>query len=105
MDRADTESTHCDNHTDTIASDARVAAFDVGNLRCGGAATAPVDVTWATEGATGVAIAVDNVTPVRLGASGTRAMLVPCDDNPHGISITALADSGPGETETKEIAD
>ena len=52
--------------TDMIASDARVVVFDVGELRCGGAVTAPVDVTWATEGATGVAIAVDNITPPGL---------------------------------------
>ena len=92
--------------TDTTAfSDARVTSFEIGELRCGGAVTAPVDVTWATEGATAVKIVVDNFTSVTLGTSGTRATLVPCDDNPHQISITPVGVAGPGKTETKEVAD
>jgi hypothetical protein len=58
----------------------------VGELTCGEAETAPVDVTWATEGATGIAIAVVDFTAVRLGALGTRVMLVTCDDNHPGRS-------------------
>jgi hypothetical protein len=101
-----TESNTSDETETTTLSEATVTSFDVGELRCGGAVTAPVDVTWATEGATVVAIAVDNITPVRLGASGTTVMLVPCDDDPHGISITALDAAGdPGEKETEELSD
>ena len=99
---ATTEGTDTDT---TTVSEATVTSFEVGELRCGGAETAPVDVTWATEGATGVAIAVDNITPARLGASGTTVMLVPCDDDPHGISITPLDAAGdPGEQESKDIS-
>lgn len=89
----------------TTASGASVTSFEVGDFRCGGAVSAPVDVTWATEGATAVEIAVDNFTAVRLGASGTRTALVPCDDMPHQISITAIGATGPGETETKDVSE
>jgi hypothetical protein len=90
--------------TTTVASPAEVTSFDVGDLRCGAAATAPVTVTWATESATAVEIAVDSFTPAGFGPSGSTNVVVPCDDESHTITITPRNDSGSGEPESKDVS-
>ena len=85
-------------------SDAKVTTFDVGGLTCGAATTAPVDVTWATESATAVEIAVDTFTPKGFGPSGATVVAVPCDGQSHEVTITPQSDSGPGEPETKTVS-
>ena len=88
----------------TTTSAAKVTSFGVDDLRCGAAVTAPVEVTWSTEGATGVGIAVDDFSPAKAGPSGTMTITVPCDDNSHQITITPLGESGIGEAETHNIS-
>jgi hypothetical protein len=55
----------------TTTSAAKVTSFDIGDLTCGAARTAPVDVTWTTLGAKAVGIAVDDFPAERGGPSGT----------------------------------
>ena len=88
----------------TVTSPAEVTSFDVGDLQCGAATTAPVTVTWATENATAVEIAVDSFTPAGFGPSGSTNVVVPCDDASHTITITPRNDSGPGEPESKDVS-
>lgn len=88
----------------TTSTAAKVTSFDVGDLRCGAAVTAPVDVTWTTAGATGVDIAVDDFPPATGGPSGTKVVTVPCDDKSHLIAITPTSEAGTGETETKDVS-
>ena len=89
----------------TTTSAAKVASFDVGDLKCGAAVSAPVDVAWTTEAATSVEIKVDDFPPATGGPSGTKTMTVPCDDQSHEIAITPIGAAGPGEAETKQISD
>ena len=93
-----------DNRPTTVTSPAEVTSFDVGDLQCGAAATAPVTVTWATENATAVEIAVDSFTPAGFGPSGSTNVVVPCDDESHTITITPRSDSGLGEPESKDVS-
>ncbi|HEU4973004.1 MAG TPA: hypothetical protein VFT35_13875 [Gaiellaceae bacterium] len=83
---------------------AKVSSFDVSDVSCTVAVTAPVIVTWATANATAVKIAVDEMSPEGFGPSGTTTLLVPCDDESHEIAITPQSDAGSGETETKSIS-
>jgi hypothetical protein len=81
-----------------------VTSFEVGDLTCGAATTAPVAVTWETENATAVEIAVDNFSPGSFGPSGTTNVVVPCDDESHTITITPQSDAGTGESEAKDVS-
>ena len=81
-----------------------VTSFDVSDVRCTAAVTAPVEVTWKTENATEVFIGVDETNPKSFGPSGTATVLVPCDDESHEIAITPVSGSGRGETETKAVS-
>jgi hypothetical protein len=90
--------------TTTEASAAEVTSFDVGDLTCGGATTAPVSVTWETENATAVEIDVDGINPSGFGPSGTTAVVVPCDEASHTITITPQSDAGQGEPESKDVS-
>jgi hypothetical protein len=100
-----TATTETTETTTTTTSPAEVTSFDVGDLVCGGATTAPVTVAWETENATAVEIAVDSVTPAGFGPSGSASVVVPCDGASHQITITPRSDSGLGEPETKEVGD
>jgi len=93
-----------DTTTPTTASSAEVTSFDVGDLSCGAATTAPVTVSWETENATAVEIAVDSVTPAGFGPAGSTSVVVPCDGASHLITITPRNDSGAGEPESKELS-
>ena len=104
-DSGSTTGNTTDSTETTSASEAKVTSFDVGDLVCGGAVTAPVDVTWATQDATAVDIAVDDFAEIRRGPSGTTTVTVPCDGESHQISITPKSDAGLGETETKDVSD
>ena len=101
---ASTETTETTETTTTETSPAEVTSFDVGDLKCGAATTAPVTVTWETENATAVEIAVDSFTPANLGPSGSANVVVPCDDASHTITITPRSDSGPGEPESEDVS-
>jgi hypothetical protein len=89
--------------TTTTTSDAEVTSFDVGDLSCGGATTAPVSVSWETENATAVEIAVDGGTAAGFGPAGSVDVVVPCDSASHTITLTPRSDSGLGEPETKDV--
>jgi hypothetical protein len=97
-------STDTTETTTTTASAAEVTSFDVGDLSCGGATTAPVTVSWETENATAVEIAVDGGTAAGFGPFGSTDVVVPCDDASHTISVTPRSDSGLGEPETKDVS-
>ena len=91
--------------TTTTTSAAKVTTFDVGDLSCGAATTAPVTVSWETENATAVEIAVDSFSPAGRGPSGSTTVVVPCDGSSHTISITPQSDSGPGEAQMKDVSE
>ena len=97
-------STDTTETTTTAASDAEVTSFDVGDLTCGGAGTAPVTVSWETENATAVEIAVDSGTPAGFSPSGSANVVVACDDASHTITITPRSDSGLGEPQSEEVS-
>ena len=59
-DTATTETTET-----TEAAQAEVTSFELSDLDCGSATTGPVTVTWETENATAVEIAVDTASPDR----------------------------------------
>jgi Pentapeptide repeats (8 copies) len=101
---ASTDTTDTTETTETTTSSAEVTAFDVGDLTCGAATTAPVAVTWETQDATAVEIAVDTFPPSGFGANGSTNVVVPCDDESHTITITPQSDSGPGESESEEVS-
>ena len=88
----------------TAAAAAEVKSFDVGDLNCGSGQTAPVAVSWDTENATAVDIAVDSFTPAGYGPSGSTSVTVPCDGSSHDITITPRSDAGSGEPETKTVS-
>lgn len=100
---ATTDTTDTTETTDTSASEAEVTSFDVGELQCDGATSAPVSVSWETENATAVDLAVDTAAPIGLGPSGSTDVTVGCDDAPHAITITPRSDAGPGVPETEQV--
>ena len=101
-DTTDTDTTETTETTEV--AEAKVSSFDVSNLDCGSATTGPVTVTWETEDATAVEIAVDTASPTSGGPSGSTTVVVACDGNPHAITITPQNDSGAGVPETKEVS-
>ena len=90
--------------TTTEAGAAEVTSFDVGDLTCGAATTAPVAVTWTTADATAVEIGVDSFSPQGFGPSGTTNVVVPCDDESHTITITPHSDAGTGSPQSEEVS-
>jgi len=103
-----TDDTDCEASTDTTETtenpEATVTSFDLSELDCGSAMTGPVTVTWETENATAVEIAVDTASPTSGGPSGSTTVVVACDGEPHAITITPRSDSGPGVPDTKEVS-
>jgi pentapeptide repeat protein len=100
----ETTGTETTESTTTEAGAAEVTSFEVGDLKCGAATTAPVAVTWATTNATAVEIGVDSFSPQGFGPSGTTNVVVPCDDESHTITITPQSDAGTGEPETTDVS-
>ena len=101
------DDTSCPESTDTTttgASDAEVTSFDVDDLTCETAGNVPVSVSWETENATAVEIALDTDPSTGFGPSGSIDISVPCDDAPHAITITPRNDSGVGVPETQEVS-
>jgi hypothetical protein len=90
--------------TTTEAAAAEVTSFELGDLNCGAATTAPVLVTWETANTTAVEIVVDSFSPAGFGPSGTTNVVVPCDDESHTITITPKSDAGTGEPESKDVS-
>ena len=103
-----TDDTDCEASTETTETtenpEATVTSFDLSELDCGSAMTGPVTVTWETENATAVEIAVDTASPTSGGPSGSTTVVVACDGEPHAITITPRSDSGPGVPDTKEVS-
>jgi hypothetical protein len=81
-----------------------VQTFDVGDLSCGGAASGTVTVTWTTDAATAVEIAVDGEAPSGYGPSGSADVDVPCDGASHMVTITPRSDSGDGAPESTDVS-
>jgi hypothetical protein len=103
-DTTETTDTATTETTDTTSTDeAEVTSFDVEDLSCGSGSTAPVTVSWETENATAVDIALDTAAPTGYGPSGSTSVDVPCDDAPHAITITPRSDAGPGVPETEQV--
>jgi hypothetical protein len=109
-----TDDTDCEASTDTTETDttataenseATVTSFKLSDLDCGSAMTGPVIVTWETENATAVEIAVDTASPTSGAPSGSTTVVVACDGNPHAITITPQSDSGPGVPDTKDVSE
>jgi len=90
--------------TTNATSDAEVTSFDVGDLTCETAANVSVTVSWETENATAVEIALDTAQSTGFGPSGSTDLSIPCDGAPHAITITPRSDSGAGVPETKEVS-
>ena len=90
--------------TATEAAAAEVTSFEVGDLKCGAATTAPVEVTWTTADATAVEIGVDSFSPQGFDPSGTTNVVVPCDDESHTITITPQSDAGTSAPESKDVS-
>jgi hypothetical protein len=44
------------------------------------------------------------VAPASFGPTGTTTVVVPCDGEPHTITITPLSDAGPGEADSEEVS-
>jgi hypothetical protein len=93
--------------TTTTSGEATVTSFTVGTLDCpAGATQAPVVVSWQTETATAVELAVDGQpagASAGYGPSGTANLPIPCDGKTHKASVTALNDSGAGQTVSKQV--
>jgi Pentapeptide repeats (8 copies) len=98
-----TEDTTETETTTAPPTEAEVTTFEVGDLSCDGAASAAVTVSWETENATAVRIALDTAAPMGYGPSGSTDVTVPCDEEPHAITITPQSDTGPGAPETEEV--
>jgi len=106
-DTTTTETTETATTTETTTTEAalaKVTSFDLGDLTCGAATTAPVSVTWETSDATAVEIAVDTFSPAGFGPSGTTNVVVPCDGKSHTITITPESDAGQGEPQSKDVS-
>jgi hypothetical protein len=102
---ASTDTMDTTDTTDTTSAAAEVTSFALGVLDCTtGETEAPISVSWSTRSATAAGISVDGGTPTETGPSGTTEIQVPCDGETHEVSVTALNDSGDGETESKEIS-
>jgi hypothetical protein len=104
-----TDDTDCEASTETTETtenaEATVTSFELSELDCGSATTGPVTVTWETENATAVEIAVDTAPPKSGGPSGSTTVVVACDGEPHAITITPESDSGPGDPDTKDVSE
>ena len=100
----DTTDTTETETTDTTA-DAAVTSFVIGTLTCPeDGSDGSVTISWTTQSATAAEIAVDGETVSEAGPSGSMEIQVPCDGAAHQVSVTAMSDSGAGETETKEVS-
>ena len=100
------DDTSCPVTTDTTtpSSEAEVTSFDVGDLSCDdGVTSATISVSWETENATAVDIALDTAAPTGYGPSGSTDVSVPCDGAPHAVTITPQSDAGPGVPETEAV--
>ena len=105
LESTGTSGTDTTDTTDTDeASEAEVTSFELSELDCGSATTGPVTVTWETENATAVEIAVDTASTTAYPPSGTATVVVACDGEPHAVTITPQSDSGPGVPETEEVS-
>ena len=102
---ASTETTDTTETTPSV--EAEVTSFEVGGLDCSaGTSDGRVTISWTTQSATAVQLAVDGAEPSNAAQSpeGSDDVDVPCDGETHEVSVTALNDSGTGETESKEVS-
>ena len=98
-----TNTTETTDTTTTAGEEPEVTSFDVSELSCDGATSASVTVTWETENATAVEIALDTAAPTGFGPSGSTDLTVDCDGSPHAITITPQSDAGPGVPDTEQV--
>jgi pentapeptide repeat protein len=103
--QASTDTTDTDTTETTESAAATVTSFELSELDCGSATTGPVTVTWETENATAVEIAVDTASPTSGGPSGSTTVVVACDGDPHAVTITPQSDSGAGVPDTKDVSE
>jgi len=88
----------------TAAGEPAVTSFEVGDLACGHGVAAPVSISWKTENATAVLIALDNSSPTGYGPGGSTQFYVPCDAKVHRISIVPLSDTGQGAKRSEVVS-
>jgi len=88
----------------TTAADPTVTSFEVGDLSCGHGVAAPVSISWKTENATAVLIALDDSSPTGYGPAGSTQFYVACDAAVHTISITPLSDTGQGAKQSEKVS-
>ena len=88
----------------TTATEPAITSFEVGDLSCTHGVAASVTITWKTENAIAVQIAVDNSSPTGYGPEGSTEFYVACDGAAHTISITPLSDTGQGATQSEEVS-
>ncbi|MBM2822915.1 MAG: pentapeptide repeat-containing protein [Thermoleophilia bacterium] len=91
--------------TDTTSVDAEVTTFVVGDLMCPeDSSDGSITVSWTTENATAAELGVDGETVSDEGPSGSAEIQVPCDGEPHDVSVTALSDAGAGESASEDVS-
>jgi hypothetical protein len=88
----------------TTATEPAITSFEVGDLSCTHGVAASVTISWKTENAIAVQIAVDNSSPTGYGPEGSTEFYVACDGAAHTISITPLSDTGQGATQSEEVS-
>jgi hypothetical protein len=100
-----TESTGTDATETTAAIEAKVTAFVVGELVCvSEGEDGDLAVTWTTQEATAVRLEVDGADADDAGPSGSSVLSMPCDGKLHKVSVTALNDSGDGQTRSQRVS-
>jgi hypothetical protein len=88
----------------TTATEPAITSFEVGDLSCSHGVAAPVTISWKTESAIAVKIAVDKSSPTGYGPEGSTEFYVACDGAAHTISITPLSDTGRGATQSEVVS-
>ena len=64
-------------------------------------------MSWTTTGTTAVEFGVDGKTPAASaggGPQGSTTLQVPCDGDPHEVSVTAVNDASAGQTQTETVS-
>jgi hypothetical protein len=98
-------STDTTDTTDTTSAAAEVTTFVVGDLMCPeDSSDGSITVSWTTENATAAEIGVDGEKVSETGPSGSKEVQVPCDGQPHDVSVTALSDAGAGESASQDVS-
>lgn len=103
-DSTDETGTETETDTDATGDEATVTSLEVTELDCGSSTIGQVTVSWETENATAVEIALDTEAPTGFSSEGETNVDVPCDGEPHAVTVTPQSDAGPGVPDTQEIS-